>query len=54
MYWLGSHPEMQTIPSELYHLINLRPDKLMKSLYEDLAPGQYKRGYKWYENEGIC
>lgn len=47
MHWLGAHPETQTIPVELYFLIQQEPGKLVKTLYTRLAPGGYKRGYKW-------
>lgn len=47
MDWLAAHPSVAMFSREVYDLVQQRPAKLVRSLYEDLPVGRnYRRGYK--------
>lgn len=47
MFWLANHQDVQMPRHEVHAMIAGRPAELVRTLYDELAPGyHYKRGYK--------
>lgn len=50
MEWLARHPGVAIFSREVYHLVQQRPDRLVRALYQDLPAdndySHYLRGYK--------